>query len=223
MESSFRRQRGRRRCAAALLVLLVAAASLAFPGCQSEKKELLKRVLEKAGGVEPGTRVFWIRNGEEGEKLAITDPRGQWSTYAYASSSLADISRAPGFTAVEVCGPPDVLKISIDPNAWAPIRENAGYEWVEAQYKSPLHASSVRIREVNGAGCVAMVQLKDTKGNYHVKWIGTDKHSRKINWLVLEFPETSYLVNAVKVTLDTTRAAGWKLIDVIQIAGSRPR
>ncbi|GEM_PF-5614629 len=41
-----------------------------------------------------------------------------------------------------------------------------------------------------------------------------------ITWLALEFPPTPYLVDMVRVTMDTTLAYQWKMIDAVRLDGA---
>jgi len=201
--------------AAALLCALLVAG-----GCTAQKQARVRRIIEQAGPGEPGTTVHWVRGpGIKGEKAVIANPEGQWAVSARASSSYAQFSDRPGFTAAEAAGPPDVPQFGFDGRAWGPSRENAGYEWLELSYATPVHASGVAIRETHMPGSVAMVQLRDTSGKYHLKWKGTDRPNTYLTWMVLDFPATSYLAKTVRITLDTTRVVHWKEIDAVQLAG----
>lgn len=186
----------------------------------AEKQRVVNRVLKDAGPVEPGTRVRYLVGKGPREDNLIIDPYGQWAVSAKASSTLGGRRGFPGYTAKEATGAPNSWEGPNDPKAWGPAKENAGYEWVELEYARPVYARSVRIRELAGF-CVVMVQLRDANGRYHAKWKGKDIGQKTTSWLILDFPETSYLCSAVRITLDTTRAAKWwKQIDSVQLVGT---
>lgn len=202
-------------------LLLATSLVLALPGCISARRAVVAEALAEAGQQEQGTKVAWVEgNGTAKELAFLADPEGQWATTATASSTYADVHGVDDFSPMQATGAPDAHKFAADERSWRPEKENLGYEWLELSYEIAVHARSVRIREVHGCGSVVMVQLKDTEGRYHVKWKGRDKVHFVITWLVLDFPETDYLVDGVKVTLDTTLVGHWKHFDAVQLVGS---
>lgn len=217
--------RSRGRSPAIALLAAVLAVLLFSGGCLGGRPAGVEAVLSEAGEPEPGTTAAWVRGRKEAhrataaEERIISTPEGQWAVGAEASSSLGDISTRPGWTPEEATGAPDVPGMGVANRAWGPANENAGYEWLVLSYAVPVKATAVRIRQVNGSGSVVLVELEDTDGRHHVKWKGEDKPKEYVVWLVLEFPETKYRVNAVRITLDTTAVAHWKLIDAVQLEG----
>lgn len=201
------------------LLVVIVMLSFLIRGCTSDKRAELKSAIEKAGAAEPGTVVSWVKEDTKGERVIINDSLGQWAVDATASSAYSQISGTTNMAPGRATGAPDVELLSLAGEGWGPSRENAGYEWLELTYGVPVHATGVRIRETHSCGCVVMVQLKDIDGKYHLKWTGDDKVILKINWLVLDFPPTSYLTNKVRVTLDTTLVENWKTIDAVQLVG----
>jgi len=205
--------------------LLLAALLVTLSGCSNPGKTIVSQKLKEAGDPEPGTQASWVRgqdqNGAQtpGEREIVLDPDGRWAISATASSTFGDVAPHPGFTPAVVCGPVDVPAISFDRRAWAPLRENYGYEWLELLYETPVYATGVRIRETWAPGAVVMVHLKDTNGGYHLKWKDKERTPPYINWLVLDFPTTDYLVNGVRVTLDTTLCAHFNQFDTVQLVG----
>lgn len=208
----------------ALMVAVSGVALLivfAIPGCGSQGKAEVERVLEEAGEPEPGTSASWLEDPTPEEEEAICDnPNGQWAMHATASSELGGTITRPGWAALEAVGEPDVPAKGVDGRAWSPRSENAGYEWIELTYWRPVHATGIRIREIHASGTVVMVELKDLDGDYRVKWKGTDKKSDYLIWLILDFPRTEYLTDVVRVTLDTTLETNYKEIDAVQLVGS---
>jgi len=204
-------------------MLIALTLTLILSGCVNQlnkKQALVNHLLESAGPQEPGTQVSYVVGEGPQEDSIIASPRGQWAISAEASSSLGGRRGFPGFTAKEATGAPNCWDNWNDPRAWGPATENAGYEWIELKYEFPVYAQGVRIRELAGF-CIAMVQLKDTQGHYHVKWKGREKIQKDVAWLILDFPKTSYLTDTVRITLDTTRTAHWwKQIDSVQLVGT---
>jgi hypothetical protein len=212
---------GKTRAVTLLVVLVLLTSLAALSGCVSKGQALVRQKLSQAGQVERGTTASWVRGGfTAGEKKIVEDPNGQWAVTALASSSFGDVSYRTGWTPSDACGPPNVPSLSNSPEAWGPSNENYGYEWLDLSYATPVHATGVRIKEVQAVGCIVIVEIKDTTGKYHVKWKGADKKERFISWLVLDFPATDYLTDGVKITLDTTICPNWKEIDAVQLQGT---
>lgn len=207
------------------VIAIIASAALLpavlASGCTGHKDVTVNRVLEEAGDQESGTGISQVRGDDTDEEREIIETEdGQWARTATASSSFGEVTYRPGWTPEEVAGPPDAPGMGIDGRAWGPREENAGYEWLETVYKTPVHATSVRILEVHAPGSVVMVELKDTEGDYHVKWKGSVEPNPYVTWFVIDFPETDYLVDGVRITLDTTLHASWKQIDAVQLVGA---
>jgi hypothetical protein len=62
----------------------------------------------------------------------------------------------------------------------------------------------------------------EADGTGHFVWKGRDPNAyapKQIGWFVVRFPKTPYLVQRVRVTLDTPAAKGWKQIDAVQLVG----
>ncbi|MFM1891577.1 MAG: hypothetical protein RLZ44_654, partial [Pseudomonadota bacterium] len=67
------------------------------------------------------------------------------------------------------------------------------------------------------------VEAVDTAGNPRLLWSGRDTNSypqSRIVWFVLRFPRTEYLVQRIRLTLDTPAAKGWKQVDAVQLVGA---
>jgi hypothetical protein len=206
-----------------MVALSIVLAGVLLGGCLLVDHSRVQRAMEVAGAQESGTRAVWVRGGlTSSERAFIAQPDGQWAVSATASSTYADVHGVEASSPMQVTGAPDTSSFAADDRAWRPLLENGGYEWLELTYARAVHARSVRIREVHGCGTVVMVQLKDADGNYHVKWKGHDRPNMFITWLALDFPPTQYLVNGVKVTLDTTLVSHWKHFDAVQLVGSQP-
>lgn len=205
-----------------IAVLALALVSLSLSaGCFPDQRGRVNQVIGEAGKQDHGTVASWVKGGGTAKEALITSsPDGQWASSARASSSMGHVPYMPKATPEKATGPPDVPEFRVDIRAWGPAKENAGYEWIEFKYLKPVRATGVRIRETNGCGSVVMVQLTDTDGKYHTKWKGKDKGNLFITWLVLEFPPTSYLVDTVRVTMDTTLSYHWKMIDAVQLNGT---
>ncbi|MBN2168243.1 MAG: hypothetical protein JW738_03285 [Actinobacteria bacterium] len=203
-----------------LNVFIIFALVTAGANCAGNRRATVDEVVNSAGAQEKGTKVSWLTVEDPSDEDDIIDARdGQWAASGKASSSMADLSDMPKASAGKAAGPPDVEEHGVGAGAWGPSMENAGLEWLEMDYANPVHATGVYIRETNGCGAVVMVQLRDVSGDYHVKYKGKDKDRKSVLWFILEFPPTDYLVDGVRITLDTTLVPHWKMIDSVQLAG----
>lgn len=145
----------------------------------------------------------------------LADVNGQWATTAVGSTEYGSDSWA----AKQATGEPNVTAFADDSKAWAPLEKNKGKETLELTYAKAVNASGVRIRESLGNGAVTKVELKDTAGNYYSIFSGTDTTSG-LNYLQIAVATTSYKVNGVRITLDTTLAPdNWAEIDAVQLVG----
>ena len=58
-------------------------------------------------------------------------------------------------------------------------------------------------------------------GVFETVWSGTDTTAQgSLGDLVVSFTQRSYLVDAVRVTVNTTESTGWEEIDAVQLSGS---
>jgi hypothetical protein len=144
----------------------------------------------------------------------------QWAARATASSQYG----ATKWSAAQATGPPDTDRCGDTPTAWAPAAAKGlfklapngpGPEWLELTFARPVHASRVRVHETNLSGFVFQVDLKDSSGNQHTVWSGSDTTGCP-GWLEVEFPRTSYLVDTVTVH---TRKPGYEEIDAVELVG----
>ena len=146
------------------------------------------------------------------------DPDGQWASEATASSSYNDAQGDAGWSPKQATGAPNVDKYSDDGHAWAPKTPDGGIEWLDLGYLKPVHAAEVRVRESMGSGAVIKVELFDEAGAAHTIWQGVDP-TKDLNYLILKFKPTEYMVKRVKVTLATNVVPGWNEIDAVQLVG----
>ena len=147
------------------------------------------------------------------------DPNGQWAIQATASSTYNDAQGNDSFAANQVTGPPNVTAYADNGLAWAPKEQDAGIEWIDLKYPSPVHATAVRVRESFGSGAVVKIELFDDQGVAHTVWAGNDP-TTDLNYLVVNFPKTAYATARVKVTLATNVIPGWNEIDAVQLVGT---
>jgi len=126
------------------------------------------------------------------------------------------------WSAAQTLGEPDVFVYGDVPRAWAPQPRNGSLEFVQVAFDLPVYADGVTVRETFGNAMVYRVELLDVHDNTHVIWEGVDPSPQdqpvdfRIDW-----PRTSYLVQAVTVRIDTdANLSHWEEIDAIALHGA---
>ena len=86
-------------------------------------------------------------------------------------------------------------------------------------FPTASYTRGVLIRETDGSGFVTQVDLEDTSGVYHTIWTGTDMSTNgSINDFMITFTQTTYLVQGVKIYVDTNNdQSNWEEIDAIKL------
>jgi hypothetical protein len=108
---------------------------------------------------------------------------------------------------------------STTPQAWSSKTADSGIEWLQLTFANPVHATAVRVRESAGSGALIKIEVFDEKGAGHTVWSGTDA-TKDLNYLIAEFPKTTFKTNRVKLTLATNVVSGWNQIDAVQLVGA---
>ncbi|MFA6475632.1 MAG: hypothetical protein WCV88_05570 [Patescibacteria group bacterium] len=143
------------------------------------------------------------------------DVNGQWAATATASTEYGTDSWA----AKQATSLPNVESYGDNGNSWAHLERNKGLETLSLTYSKAAYATGVRIHETYGSGAVTKVELKDIDGVYHSVWAGTDT-TTSIGYLQIPVDKTSYQVNGVRITVDTTLVPDeWVEIDAVQLVG----
>jgi hypothetical protein len=158
------------------------------------------------------------------EAAILSDEHGQWAIGAEASSYYGgDTSPKPRYGAIQATGAPDVPTHSDNPLSWAPkSADSAAPEWITLTYATPVHATAVKVRQSAAPGAIAKVELIEPSGTAHVLWEGIDSVAyprNSIGWLVREGPRTDYVVDRIRITLQTSRVWGWNELDAVQLVG----
>lgn len=148
------------------------------------------------------------------------DPNGQWATQAAASSTFNDAKGTASYSANQATGEPNVQVYSTTPQAWSAKTPDSGIEWLELTFAKPVYATAVRVRESSGSGALIKIEVFDDKGASHTVWNGTDS-TRDLNYLIADFPKTTFKTNRVKLTLATNVVSGWNQIDAVQLVGTQ--
>jgi hypothetical protein len=123
-----------------------------------------------------------------------------------------------GWGTEQVIGPPDTVRPGDAPTAWAPLKANAGKEWLAVGFEKPVEVAEVRIRETYNPGAISKVTA--VVNNQEVTlWEGTAAPSDTPRDFVVPVPEGVPADPIFIVEFDTTRVGGWTEIDAVELVG----
>ena len=143
----------------------------------------------------------------------------EWASTVIDLSSQYSPSK---WSADQATGAPNVATYGDNPLAWTANSQNGTTEFLTLGYATPLYANGVTVRETNGNGFVTKVELRNAvTGAYQQVWAGVDPTApgspADFN---VSFTQTSYLVDAVRVTIDTNHSTTWEEIDAVELLSS---
>ncbi len=144
----------------------------------------------------------------------------------YANSVVAFSSQysSTQWSAAQMLGAPDTSTYGDFPTAWAASSKNGTIETVTLGFATPVYAFATSIRESNANGFVTQVEVRNAAtGVYETVWAGTDPGAPgALADFLVSFAKTAYLVDAVRITVDTNHNLGaWEEIDSVQLQGSK--
>lgn len=128
-----------------------------------------------------------------------------------------------GYQAIQALGAPNKMPaIGESPVAWCPLKKSSRKdEFIKVGFISPQQIRQIAVAENIGAGAVSQIMIYGVEGE--VEMVYEDRINREVDsnsrMLRVNFPMTSFAVNAVKVTLSTIDIEGWNQIDAIGISG----
>lgn len=189
------------------------------PVAESERVEVTPE-LAKQLAIERMTKLElegWIVELE----ADLASLRGELDAQA-DQAVLREVANAPHWSAAKVVGPPDADPSHDDPRAWASASPDTGLEWLELRFKPPMRAHTLRVYEVHSAGAVVRVTALDEQGGNHILWSGVDPTPAP-GVFEIAFGLTSYRIQSVKITLDTTLHPGWNEVDAVELVGPEGR
>jgi hypothetical protein len=172
----------------------------------------------------PGTALIRYTAASDTSKSVIAGP----FTVASTSGNWADVAIAyttqyspAGWSANQATGAPDTYGYGDQNTAYAPGPINGSIETITLGYITALYTSGVDIRETIGNGFVTKIELHDQSDVYHTVWASKDP---SIPGYVYDFvptwTTTTYLVDEVRITLDTNHNPGtWDEIDAVRLLG----
>ncbi|MCI0642854.1 MAG: S8 family serine peptidase [Gemmataceae bacterium] len=146
----------------------------------------------------------------------IEDDDTLWATSVIGYSSQWS---AGSWSAAQALGKPNTFAYGDISTAWAPYPFNGTLEYITLGFARAVNATGVMIRETYGNGFVYQLDLRDTSGDWHTVWTGTDpsQPGSPVDFFI-PVSTTSYLVDAVKIYTDTNHNLNaWEEIDAVRL------
>lgn len=141
----------------------------------------------------------------------------QWASKVINFSSEYSTT---SWSAKQTLGAPNTSIYGDRSTAWTTKQADAGIEYITVGYNTPVYATGVTVRETYNPGSVRKIEAIDTNNIAHKVWSGTPTIiPNQINNFIVNWPRTSYLVKALKITIDTAAVASWQEIDAIELRG----
>ncbi len=136
----------------------------------------------------------------------------QWAVSAVASSEWSDTA----WSAAQATGAPELAGCDSVETNWSPLAGGTDAEWLELSYPTAVRAMGVRVFESGiQQGFVTRIDLRDTGGQLHTVWSGTDP-TECGGELARFWTPTTDLVDGVIVY---TQVAEWEEIDAVELIG----
>jgi hypothetical protein len=142
----------------------------------------------------------------------------QWASVATASSEYGNDS----WGAVQATGPTDTTDYGDQTTAWAPQAQDAGMEWLELTYDTPVIPSEVVVYESSGNGFVTAVEVWDEAAQaWLTVWQGDDQSPEFVIGFSPDITPVDVPVDRVRVHIDTA-VPGWNEVDAVALVGTVP-
>ena len=138
--------------------------------------------------------------------------------WANAVRSHSSQYSAAGWSALHALGMPNVVGLVDDANAWAPLEQNGGIEFIEVGFPSAQPVATVDIVQSFNPGAIQSIELITSNGR-RVQVFSGEMGGESLPRFQLNLACTDYDVSAVRVTLDTRTVDGWNEIDAIGLTG----
>ncbi|HSH15908.1 MAG TPA: hypothetical protein VLD18_07740, partial [Verrucomicrobiae bacterium] len=149
-------------------------------------------------------------------------PQIRWATSVIErSSQYGNLD----YGAVQALGEPDVFPDHTDAaDAWASATADGRREFLALGYHDPIHVAAVAIFETYNPGAVDRVEVRDSgTGQWVEVWSGTAAaQPAEARVFIVSFPLTTFLVDGVRLELDSPAVAGWNEIDAVAMLDTDP-
>ncbi len=157
--------------------------------------------------------------------IPLSAQQVQWASKVIKASSYFQKRNFPGqLSPKQALGPPSMTyPAKLHPCAWTPATQaSAKGEFIVLEFENPQQVQQIVICENLGAGAVSRIKLKDTEGGIHEVFAepmpGRVKDSSRVWNLII--PKTTYLVNLIRIDLNTKSVPGFNQIDAVGISES---
>ncbi|MCA9135141.1 MAG: Ig-like domain-containing protein [Planctomycetales bacterium] len=163
-------------------------------------------------------------NGIQGEPVADRFTAAfDVELWQYASTVIAFSSQySPfGWSASDALGAPNTFAYGDARTAWAPRYANSGDQSLTVGFDTPVYSSGAVIRETFGNGFVKTIEVRDAvTGQFHVMTTGPDdsQPGTPVDYQV-SWPVTTFTVDAIRITIDTTHSTKYEEIDAVSLKG----
>ncbi|HHM12053.1 MAG TPA: hypothetical protein ENJ16_00755, partial [Planctomycetaceae bacterium] len=122
-------------------------------------------------------------------------------------------------------GPPDAKGLYPQSpwrfESWAPSSKDGTIEYLTVDFLEPVYATGVAVRETSGNGFVTQIEVRNANtGAFTTVFAGLDPTPPGFNDFVVTFPQTTFPVDAVRITVDTNRTLSqFEAIDAVRLDG----
>jgi hypothetical protein len=154
--------------------------------------------------------------------ISVQDLNGQLKerNISFASDIISFSSRqsATDGSPSKATGKPDVYPAyGANQNAWRPLSENAGREYLTLSFNQQRPVNGIAIYETFNPGSIDTVYIRNAQnGEWTLIWSGVASRLNPVsNIFQIEFPLTSYPVDAVKICMNTGAVNGFNQIDAV--------
>jgi hypothetical protein len=154
--------------------------------------------------------------------LCADQPVIRWATSVIGVSSQYS---SPAYGAVQALGEPNVFPNHSDnAKAWASASANGQREFLALGYADPIRAAGVVIYETFNPGAVDRVEVRNADTEQWVEvWTGAAvAQPKEARVFMVSFPQTTFLVDGVRIELDSPAVSGWNEIDAVALLDRDP-
>ena len=129
------------------------------------------------------------------------------------------------WSAEKILGMPDVYPMYGDfEDAWAQETEDDQREFIEIEYLPPVNPYRIDIYETYNPGAVDTIYLRNYEsGEWIIVWsdsAAVPNPPEQSRIFSVDFPQTSYLVDAVRLAINSPAIEGWNEYDAVALIDS---
>lgn len=171
----------------------------------------------KLKSIIPALTIAWLMS------LAGAASAGPAAQYATSVINFSSQWSTSSWSAQQVLGAPNTPAYGDIQTSWAPATRDGTLEYITVGFDTAVNANGAIIRETDGNGFVYQIDALDTSGILHTVWTGLDPTLRgSVQDFTVSWSDTPYLVNGLKMYVNTSRSTDWEETDSIQLlSGAR--